>query len=177
MQASELIFIFKFTCTHGNIFNVSNGNFTKDTFKEVKPRKYLVEDKANFNSFNIFSLNHFIYNKIKTLVVKEYPLIVYEVKLWQQKKLDDIRFAQEAKINLFCSKHLGFISIIDEKVEENMKIALKNKVAAMYFNECNNVAFHNLSRNKIATSSHNLTSLLGLGGKLCPQSDRVSFSN
>ena len=56
---------------HGNSFNVSKGNFTKDTFKEVKPRKCLVKDKANFDSFNIFSLNLFIYNKIKILVVKE----------------------------------------------------------------------------------------------------------
>ena len=87
---NDLLSWFKFTCIHGNSFNVSKGNFTKDTFKEVKPRKYLVEDKSNFNSFNIFSLNHFIYNKIKSLVVKEYPLIAYEVKLWQQKKLDDI---------------------------------------------------------------------------------------
>ena len=47
----------------------------------------------------------------------------------------------------------------------------------MYFNECNNMAFHDLSRNRVATSTHNLTSLLGLGEKFCPQGDLILFKN
>ena len=39
------------------------------------------------------------------------------------------------------------------------------------------MAFHDLSRNKVATSTHNLTSLLGLGAKFWPQGERISFKN
>ena len=39
------------------------------------------------------------------------------------------------------------------------------------------MAFHYLSRNKVSTSDHNLTSLLGLGPKFYPYDDRVSFKN
>ena len=37
------------------------------------------------------------------------------------------------------------------------------------------MSFHHLSRNKVETATHDLTSLLGLGPNFCPQVDRVSF--
>ena len=58
-----------------------------------------------------------------------------------------------------------------------MNLVLEQRPAACYFNECNNMAFHDLSRDKVATATHNLTSLLGLGAKFCPQTDQVSFKN
>ena len=69
----------------------------------------------------------------------------------------------------------GFQPNIEKTADENMKIVLKDKIAAAYFNECNNMAFHNLSKDQIATSKHNLTTLLGLGPKICLQKDRISF--
>ena len=59
-------------------------------------------------------------------------------------------------------------------MEENIKKVLKHRTVAMWFNECNNMAFYTLSRNKGATSEHALTSLLGLGTKLFPQNYLVS---
>ena len=50
-------------------------------------------------------------------------------------------------------------------------------MAAIYFNECNNMKFYDLSRNREATSVYNLTSLLVLGPKFCPQIDKVTFKN
>ena len=69
------------------------------------------------------------------------------------------------------------MSIIGKTVEENMKIVLKQRSAACYFNECNDMIFHDLPRDKVATSNHNLMSSLGLGAKFCPQADQISFKN
>ena len=57
-------------------------------------------------------------------------------------------------------------------------LALENKIAAIYFNDCNNMAFHHLSRNKEAPSDHNLSSFLGLGTKCCHQKEyRLKVQN
>ena len=56
-----------------------------------------------------------------------------------------------------------------------MKELYKTEDSAVHFNECNNVAFHDVSRNKVAIATHNLTSLLGLGPTICPHVDRFSF--
>ena len=69
----------------------------------------------------------------------------------------------------------GFRPNIENTADENMKIVLKDKIAAAYFNECNNIAFQDLSKDQIATSKHNLTTLLSLGPKICPQKDIISF--
>ena len=58
-----------------------------------------------------------------------------------------------------------------------MRNVLNNKVVAMCFNECNNMTFYDLSRNKEAASACNLTSLLVLGPKLCLQKDKFTFKN
>ena len=52
---------------------------------------------------------------------------------------------------------------VNKEVEENMRDVLRRRIAAVCFNEYNSMAFHDLSRNKVATAAHNLTSLLGLG--------------
>ena len=39
------------------------------------------------------------------------------------------------------------------------------------------MAFHDLSRNKVDTVTHNVTSLLDLGPKLSPQADQFSLKN
>ena len=39
------------------------------------------------------------------------------------------------------------------------------------------MAFHDVSHNQVATVTHNLTHLLGLGPTFCSQVDRVSFRN
>ena len=64
---------------------------------------------------------------------------------------------------------------VDKSVEENTREVLRIRIAAVYFNGFNNVAFHDLSSNKVETATHSLTSLLGLGPKFCLQVDRVSF--
>ena len=58
-----------------------------------------------------------------------------------------------------------FLPDINKSVEENVREGLKQRTAAMCFNECNNMQFHDLPRNKVATATHNLTSLLGLDPK------------
>ena len=68
---------------------------------------------------------------------------------------------------------------VNKSVEENMIELLRRRrrIEAVCFNECNGMTFHNLSRHKVGTETHDLTSLLGLGPKFCPQVDRVSFRN
>ena len=54
---------------------------------------------------------------------------------------------------------------------------MKNKIIAACFNECNNMVFHDLSRNYEAASVYKTTSLLGLGPKCCPKNDIITFNN
>ena len=77
--------------------------------------------------------------------------------------MKNLRHSKEDKSNAFFIKRFDFIPNIDILVEENKKIVLKQRIAAMHFNEYSNVAFHDLSRHKVETLTHNLTSLLGFG--------------
>ena len=62
-----------------------------------------------------------------------------------------------------------------DKIIQNAKNALNNKVSAIYFNERNNMAFYDWFRNHEATSVHNLIFLFCLGPKFCPQKDKITF--
>ena len=72
---------------------------------------------------------------------------------------------------------IWFFLDINKSVEEDMRKVLRRRIAAVHFDECNNMAFHDLSRNKVVIVAHNLTSLLGLVPKLFPQFNQVSFRN
>ena len=69
----------------------------------------------------------------------------------------------------------GFVPDVNKLVEVNMGKVLRRRIEAVYFNECNNMSFHDLSRDKVATATHSLTSFLGLGPKFPPKVNRVSF--
>ena len=56
-----------------------------------------------------------------------------------------------------------------------MNNLLNNKLTSVHFNECNNIAFHDLSRNNEATSVCDLTPLLSLCPKLFTQKDKFTF--
>ena len=87
-----------------------------------------------------------------------------------------MRYSLEDKSNTFCMKRVDFTQNIDKSVEENKKMVMKQRKVAVYFNEHNNIAFfHYLSCNKVGASTHNLSSLFGLGEKFYPQGERVSF--
>ena len=81
------------------------------------------------------------------------------------------------EVKIFFINRFGFIPIMKKSTEENRKLAFRNKPAEIYFNECNNMVFYDLSRNKEALSAHTLTSSLGLSAKLCPQKDTASFKS
>ena len=129
---------------------------------------------------SVYNLNLIVKSciKLKVLVKKTCPGLDYEVETRHKKIALRIFNWFEAKKNLFYFKIFGLVPDSDKIVQENMKIFLKNKIlAAIYFNECNLMAFHNLSRNHEATSVYSLTSLLGLGPKCFPQNDRITFKN
>ena len=49
---------------------------------------------------------------------------------------------------------------VNKLVEENIMEVLRRRIDAVYFNECNDMTFHDISRDKVATVTHDLTSLL-----------------
>ena len=155
-------------------YNVFDNCPQENVLRDIKLVPQLV---GNISHLNNFSLNQYLHRKHKRLVEKRFPSIAHDMFKTVTDRLHDFRISRKEKSDRFCMNRFGFIPNIDKTIEENMKLALEQRPAAVYFNECNNMSFHDLSRNKIATATFNLTSLLGLGAKFCPQTDQVSFKN
>ena len=145
--------------------------------KIIRDTKLVPQLVGNMFNLNNFSLNQCLYQKHKRLVEKRFPSIAHDMVRTLTDRLHNFRTSRKDKSDRFCMNRFGFIPNIDKTIEENMKLALEQRPAAVCFNECNNMSFHDLSRNKIATATLNLTSLLGLGAKFCPQTDQVSFKS
>ena len=159
---------------NSNVRNFSEIYSRKNVLSDIKLVPHLVVKMSNLNNF---SLNQYLYLKHKRLVQMKYPSIAHEVEMRLKVRVQQFRSSRRDKSHSFCLNRFGFIPNVEKSIEENMKLVLEQRTAACYFNECNNMAFHDLSRDKVATATHNLTSLLGLGAKLCPQTHQVSFKN
>ena len=81
----------------------------------------------------------------------------------EKKILDSTRCSRQARTSIFCFKRFGFVTDVDKSLKENMREVLSRRIAVVCFNECNNMEFHDLSRTKVGTATHNLTSMLELG--------------
>ena len=82
---------------------------------------------------------------------KKRPSMIHKIGTRQKKMLNSTQCSREDKTNLFCMKR--FLPDVNKSVEEDMREVLRRRIAAMCFNECNRMAFHELSLNKVATAT------------------------
>ena len=70
---------------------------------------------------------------------KKFPSIAHEMVRTLKDRLHNFRASRKDKSDSFCMNRFGFIPNVDKTIEENMKLALEQRPAAVYFNECNNM--------------------------------------
>ena len=111
--------------------DVFDDNLVNNTVKDIKLVPHLVGNEFNLN---IYSLKHYHYLKSKLLAQKKFLSITRENKERHKEKMQSMRCSREDNSNAFCMKRFGFIPNIDESVEENKKMVLKQRTAAACFN-------------------------------------------